>query len=161
MSEFTGSDLLDYAKKRYLEQVLRDRMRGAAGDTAKADIELLKIAESVVGRVRSAAQISVGWPVLVTANVLQHALELFNWRTFQGLDSIGVDQRKIGEAAEKFFDDLGQGAEAWGIESVADVGTPPTPAAARARDGSALIDTLSDRRNLFGELSGAGWDYIT
>jgi hypothetical protein len=160
MAEFTGSDLLTYAKARYLQQVLRDRIAGAAGDNTLADLELLKIAESVVGRVRSAAQISVGWPVVVTANVLQHALELFNWRTLQGREAIAADQRKIGEAAEKFFDDLGQGAEAWGVESAADVGTPPAPVAARARDGSALIGTISDRPNLFEELSGPGWNWI-
>jgi len=113
MAEFTSADLLGYAKKRYLEDILRARMTGARGNAEFADVELTKIAESVVGRIRNAAQASVGWPVLVTANVLQRALELFNWRTQQGLEAVSIDQRKIGEAAEKFFDDLAEGGEAW------------------------------------------------
>src|SRR6185503_5384523 len=150
MAEFTAVDLLAFAKVRYGEAVLRTRMRGTAGDPVAADAELTKISESVVGRIRSAAQSSVGWPVLVTANVLQRALELFNWRTLAGYEQVSSTQRDIGRAAEKFFDDLAEGEEAWGVAGSTDTSSPH-PLAARDRDGNALLGSVSDRRNLFGE----------
>ncbi len=174
MSDFASADLLAYGKARYLETVLRNRMRGAAGDEDAADIELSKIAESVIARVRSAAQVSVGWPLPEVdpdtsvayraawpKNLLQHALELFNWRTLAGFEQVSPDQRKIGEAAEAYFDALADGSEAWGIATSGDTGVP-LPVAARDRAGNANIAGLGiyDRRNLFGELAGAGWDYV-
>ncbi len=158
MAEFAAADLLTQAKLRYKEAILRNRMRGAADATA-ADAELTKIAESVIGRVRSAAQASVGWPVLVTANVLQRAMELFNWRTLNGQEVVSQDQRRVGESAEAYFNRLEDGSEAWGIESSADV-SPSKPIAARSRDGSALISSLSDRRNIYDELKDGGWDWV-
>jgi len=160
MAEFTSANLLEYAKARYGEAVLRQAIQGAGGDTGLADIELQKIAESVIGRVRSAAQASgVGWPVVVTANVLQRALELFRWRTLAGYELVSTDLRKTGEAAERYFDDLAESAEAWGIDSTADVG-PAIPLAARDRAGDALISSIENRRNLLDELKDGGWDWV-
>lgn len=172
MADFAASDLVTLAKARYGEAVLRSNMRGAGGDSTLADAELLEISYSVMERVRNVAQVSVGWPLPGTnpdtgipykeawpANVLQHSLELFRWRTLSTMENISADQRKIGEAAEKFFDGLEEGVDAWGIGGSSDA-APSQPLMARARDGSAIMGGITDRRNLLDELQGGGWDWV-
>lgn len=172
MADFSPEGLLAAAKARYKEQVLRDRMTGAGGNGPLADAQLLEIARSVLARVKAVAQMSVGWPlpgvdpdtsiayrVTWPKNVLQKALELFAWRTFAGFEGISMDQRKVGEAAEAFFKGLISGAEAWGIASDSDVGSP-APASARDRQGKALIAGIPDRSNALDVLAGPVWDSL-
>lgn len=172
MNDFSAEDLLEFAKSRYGEDVLRRRMLGAGGDVGNADEELLEIAQGVVDRVRIAAQQSVGWPFpgkdpdtdvayrkVWPKNLFQRTLELFNWRTLDGQESISTDQRKIGEAAEAYFSGLASGSGSWGIFGSTDAGSP-APIAARNRDGSSNLGSVPDRRNLLDDLRGAGWDFV-
>jgi hypothetical protein len=172
---FDADALLALAKARYGEAQLRDRMRGAAGNASAADAELLAIAASVVSRVKNAA-VQVGWPLpgrwpadspnagelfadAWPENLLQNALDLFNWRTLSGLEGASDSQRHVGQSAERFFDAVEKGGSALGVGGPTDTATP-APVAARNRAGDALIPGPADRSNVldvFGKNSW-GWD---
>jgi hypothetical protein len=170
MNLYGASDLLEAAKSRFDETVLRNRMRGALSSIDDADSELLEIAESVVSRVQAAVTASIGWPLPGTsedgvafaeawpADLLQRALDLFNWRTLSGLETVADQQLRIGMAAEKYFDMVQAGSVGLGLGVSVDL-SPPSPLAARTRDGSSNIGTVSDRVNALDSLTGRGWDF--
>jgi len=178
---FSPSDFLDRAFTRYGEQVLRDRMRGANGDPDTADRELYRIAKSVFGRVQAACTPSIGWPLPgvwpagsleddgTTSiageayadrwpdNLLQNALDLFNWRTVAGLDAASDNQRQVGKLAEAYFAAVETGSLTVGIGGDTDV-SEPLPAVARNRDGSSNVSGVPDRENTLDIFSGSAWD---
>jgi hypothetical protein len=183
MAAFSAAALVTKAKSRYGAAVLEGRMRGAGGNATNADIELGAIAGSVISRVAAACLPSVGWPLPGTwpagsladdgitsiagtaytdiwpENLLQMALDLFNWRTVSGLDSASSNQRAVGQMAEKFFTDLEMGAIALGIGGASDVTASDLPLTARNRDGSSNDSNSSDTENLLdGVFSGRAWD---
>jgi hypothetical protein len=174
MAAYTSADLLADGKERYDENELRVRIAfGRTLTEAASDAELLEIAQSVYARVRSAAQASVSWPLPGTdddgnayadvwpRNVFQHALELFNWRTISGSLSVSEEQRRIGMAAEKFFDDLEKGLIGWGIGGITDLTVSPV-LAARNRDGSSNLSSVSDRTRptMLDAFRGGAWDWV-
>lgn len=191
MAEFTAAAFLDAAKKRYGTDALRRRVRGAqqtegSTNAALADVELLKIAASVIGRVQAAARASVGWPLQGTwpagsldetltppandiggvaysdrwpTELLQRALELFNWRTQAQLEQVSDHAMQIGRTAEKYFDQVESGGISLNLGIDTDVGDPE-PLAARDRSGAALRDGYTDRSNVLESLEGYGWDYV-
>jgi len=163
MADFASADLLVLAKARYGDATLRNRMRGAQGDGGLADVELLAIADSVYARVVDAARRNVGWPFPAPynetwpANLLQRALDLFNWRTISGLEGTSDSQRKVGEAAEAWFTKAELGGVSLGVGGPDTDSATAEPVAARARDGSSTIGQ-DDRENVLDQMSGFGWD---
>jgi hypothetical protein len=139
-------------------------MRGALTDTGLADAELLDIAASVVGRARAAAAASVGWPLpgmddegnlyreKWPADFLQRALDLFKYRTGAGLEEMSEHERRMGTAAERYFDEVQKGVIGVGIGGATDVG-PASPASARNRDGSSNVLGVPDQVNSFEALN--------
>lgn len=164
MADFSAEDLVDLAKKRYGAAILRTRMRGAGGDATLADAELLAIATSVFSRVKVAASAQNSWPFSALyaeawpENLLQNAMDLFNWRTLSGLDSASENQRLVGKAAEDYFQKVQSGAIPLGVGGDRDTSTP-TPVAARGRDGSSNLTGIPDRENTLDAFRGLGWDY--
>lgn len=177
---FKAEDFVDIAKDRYGEAVLRERMRGARGDTDKADGQLLTIANGVIARVQDAIVGSVGWPLPGTwpagsedddgtpiagtayadiwpKNLLQKALDLFNWRTVSGLDEASENQRRVGKMAEDYFDGVESGANGIGILTTTDL-TTAAPIAARNRDGSSNVAGVPDQENILDIFTGLSWD---
>jgi len=182
---FAASDLVDIAKERFGESVLRERMRGASGVDqnaidAAADLELTKIATSVISRVQAAC-VQVGWPLPGSwpagsvdydgstdisgtlyadrwpDNLLQVALDLFQWRTLSGNEGISDAMRQVGKAAEAFFVGVQSGAISLGIGGKTDTATPE-PVAARDRCGKSLVAGVPDRTNVLDTFRGFGWD---
>jgi len=181
MSDFSAPNLLAAAKARYGEKKLQERIRGAVGDATKADTELTRIAQSVISRARAALQKSGRWPIIGTwpdgskdaagtdisgeryaeiwpPNLLENALELFNWRTLTGLEQTSTQQQKVGAAAEKFFSDIDSGDMPLGIGGDFDV-VAPAPFAARNRDGSSNVPGIPNVDNLLDTFAGGGWDF--
>lgn len=180
---YSPTDFLERAFTRYNETVLRNRMRGAQGDADTADRELYRIAKSVFGRVQEACASSVGWPLPGTwpagstdddgttsiagtayserwpDNLLQRALDLFNWRTVAGLDEASDNQRKVGQDAEKWFTDLENGNVALGLagDGASENGTGE-PVAARERNGDSNVTGACDKPNLLDDFRRGGWD---
>ena len=179
MADFSSADLVTAAKTRFGESVLRNRMRGASGTTAQ-DLELTKIAGGVIGRVRDAA-VQVGWPLpgnwpagsvddddsdiggtpyseIWPKNLLQKALDIFNWRTVSGLDATSESQRKVGLDAERWFDSVEAGGNSLGVGGSADTARP-VPVSARNRAGEALTTECGEtRENTLDTFRGFGWD---
>jgi hypothetical protein len=177
---FSANDFVDIAKSRFGEDVLRSRMRGARGDSGAADLELTRIAAGVIARVMDAC-VQVGWPIPGTwptgsfdedgtkldgqfyadvwpRNLLQNALDLFNWRTVSGLDGVSDNQRRVGVAAETYFNKVELGASSIGVGGATDTATP-APVAARSRSGGTnLADGSQDKQNVLEAFSGFGWD---
>jgi hypothetical protein len=181
MADFSASDLVTAAKARFGEATLRARIRGAAGDTVAADFELVRIANGVIARAIDAA-VQIGWPLpgvwppgsldddgttdisgvpysqIWPKNLLQHALDLFNWRTLSGLEGASDNQRKTGAAAEHFFEQVEMGATSIGVGGPTDTATPE-PLAARDRCGRTnLLDGSQDKANVLDTFRGFGWD---
>jgi len=168
------------AKARFGEAILRTRMRGAGGDPDAADLELVKIANGVISRVQDAAA-SVGWPLpgvwpagsvdddgttdlsgvaykdVWPKNLLQNALDLFNWRTLSGQEGASDNQRKTGQAAEKWFTAVEMGGASIGVGGATDTATP-APISARDRCGKSLVAGVPDQENVLGAFRGFGWD---
>jgi len=165
---FDAAALLDLAKARYGEDILRNRMRGADGDGTFADAELLAIAESVISRVQSAAVAQVGWPFpspydeTWPADLLQNALVLFNWRTLAGNEGSSENQTTAGKAAEAYFQKVQNGALSIGIGGDRDTQTPEL-VSARSRSGANLTTDAGtcDRENVLDTFRGRGWDYVS
>jgi hypothetical protein len=175
MTDYASDGLLADGKERYGESALRNRIssgRTPALSESDADAELLEIAESVYARVRAAAIATVAWPLPGSdddgnlyrekwpRNVFQRALELFNWRSQAGMLGVSEEQRRIGLAAEKFFDDLEHGLLSWAIGGTTDAGTGKVTAA-RNRDGTSNLTGVSSRtrETMLDAFRGGGWDY--
>lgn len=166
---FTATEFLTLAKARYGEAILRGRMRGAIvpGDqnatNAAADTELEKIASGVISRVQAAATAQGGWPFPTPYddtwpdNLLQNALDLFNWRTVSGLEGTADNFRTVGKMAESYFDQVQQGGISLGIGTPGDKATPEF-VNARNRDGSSNISGICDTENALDAFRGLGWD---
>jgi hypothetical protein len=177
---FGAAELFAAAQKRYDTLVLRQRVPGAS-DAAK-DLELVKIARGVVRRVEAAAQKSVGWPlpgVWPTGStdpadnttdisgaayadhwpedLLQHALELFDFRCYAGFEAPPTEKRKLSEAAEKYFQLVQDGAMPLGLAVDTESGGS-VPFATRNRDGSSNLPEVPDMDNVL-DTFRAGWDY--
>lgn len=170
MSAFDAAALVTAAKERFGESALRSRMRGAEldnedpGDAEEAaDEQLLEIAAGVISRVQSAAVVSVGWPFPAPfdetwpAAVFENALTLFNWWTVRNLEQATDNQRRAGEAAEKYFQAIADGGIAIGIGTTGDAG-PATILAARNRDGSSNVPSVPDTTNVLDIFTGDSWD---
>lgn len=167
MADFGAAGLLEQANQRFGQPQLRLRMRGALTSTVLADAELLDIAASVVSRAQVAAAASVGWPLpgQNDANVpyreawpsdfLQRALDLFKYRTGAGLEEMSDHERRMGTAAEKYFDEVQKGVIGVGIGGATDVG-PASPSMARERDGRSNIYGVPDQENSFEVLEWFG-----
>lgn len=175
---FEAQDLVDIAKRRFGETKLRERMR--SDDASDADDQLLRIAQSVLSRVQAAASTSVGWPFPGTwpdgsfdgvgedisnepytdvwpENLLQNALDLFQWRTVAGLEQATDNQRRVGVAAEAYFVAVGSGEIGLGLASTTEAGSPGF-LAARNRDGSSNIGSVPDQDNALDIFTGESWD---
>lgn len=182
MAEFSAGALLAIAKKRFGEDVLRNRMRGSVAAHDDQDRELRRIALSVLGRVEAAVTPSVGWPIpgswpsgtfdendddlfgipyrdLWPYDLLQHALELFNWRTLSGMEEVSDQARRIGVAAERYFDELQKGIIGLGAVGILDVVGSET-LVARNRDGSSNIGNVPGVQNTLDVFSYGGWDWV-
>jgi hypothetical protein len=181
VSAFTPQQLVAAAKTRYGASILQGRMRGAAGNSTAADAELVKIANGVISRIIAACAPSVGWPLpgvwpagsvdddgvtnisgtpytnIWPKNLLQVALDLFNWRTLSGLDEASSQQRLTGQAAEQFFQSVEEGTIGLGLSVNTEV-SPPEPFAARNRDGTSNVDDVPDREPVTDTFSGRAWN---
>jgi hypothetical protein len=184
MSDFSPQDLVIEAKSLYGETTLRNRVYPDAPTPPDADKELLRIARTVVSRVAAAAESSVGWPLPGTwpegslnvaavdisgtpysqiwpDDLLQRALELFNFRTYSGME--GDFPQKVGDegkAAEQFFMSLAKGAIGLGLGVDTDTATPE-PMAARDRQGRNLLgDGAADNERILDTMHGPGWDTV-
>lgn len=179
--------LVDNAKARFGESILQNRIRGALGDTTDADLELMKIGLSVISSIGAAlAASSVGWPLPGTwptgstdANgddisgttydaawpfaLQEAALNIFNRRTFSGYADVPEIVQQLGIAAEKFLADINAGA------AILDLGDatvvllpPPRSVAARQRDGTSNLSSLSDRtrETFLDSFRGGAWDWV-
>lgn len=182
MLDFSAADLLVLAQARFGAATLEQRV-APGGSSEEKDLELLKKAYSVVTRAQAALQGSVGWPLPGTwpagskdprdgttdisghpysaiwpADLLEHAIGLLNWRTYDGTEQVSIDVRKIGEAHESYFQRLEQGAVGLGIGGKTDTGIPLI-AAARDRTGANLLsDQAPDRTFAADTMTGIGWD---
>ena len=164
-----AAELVTAAKARFGEAVLRGRMRGAIvpGDQAAtneaADAELEKIAAGVISRVQVAAASQGGWPfpepyaTTWPDNLLQNALDLFNWRSVSGLDGVADNFRTVGKMAESYFDQVQQGGISLGIGTAGDAASPEF-VNARNRDGSSNLSGIQDQDNALDSFRGLGWD---
>lgn len=179
---FTAAQFVAIAKTRYGEVVLRTRMRGSVTDTTAADTELKRIANGVIGRVQDAVGATIGWPIPGTwptgskdddstdiggtayadvwpKNLLQMAMDLFNWRTVSGLDQSSDNIRRAGMAAEAYFEKVESGELGIGISTGTGPTSPGEPMSARARDGSSNISGGGDDRDhLLDFWGGRSWD---
>ena len=167
MADFGATGLLEQAKQRFGENQLQLRMRGALTDDTLANAELLEIADSVVGRARVAAAASVGWPLpgqdaggtpyreKWPTDFLQRALDLFKYRTGAGLEEMSDHERRMGTAAEKYFDEVQKGVIGVGIGGATDVG-PASPTSARDRSGKSNVAGVPDQENSFEVLEWFG-----
>ena len=179
---FGAPELLAVAKKRFGEDILRSRMLGSAATASDQDRELTRIALSVVGRVQAAVTPSVGWPIPEVwpvgsldengnnlggvafkdrwpYDLLQHALELFNWRTLSGSQEVSEQQRRIGAMAERYFDELARGLISLGIGGMLEVAGAEV-LIARNRDGSSNIAGIPDTDPVLDTFHDFAWDYI-
>ena len=179
---FEPNDLLEAAKSRFGDSILQNRV-APTGDSSDKEAELIKIAHSVYSRVRASLQANIGWPVpgkwplgsldydgstdisgqnfsdRWPDDLIQHALELFDWRTYAGAEAPPTEKRKLAELAEKYFQGLSDGTIGLGVGTDTDTG-PPDPIAARDRQGRSLLaDGSPDRRTLMDDFIGGGWDY--
>jgi hypothetical protein len=180
---FSAEDLLYAAKQRFGEEILRARVapQGSEGDK---ETELLKIARSVVARVQGAAEQADSWPLpgrwpvdsvspidgttdisdvpfqyVWPDDLMQRALDLFDWRTYQGLEVIPQSKVSAGKEAEKYFFNVSRGIEAL---AVGGPGEPSSgrPLVSRDRQGRTLIaDGSYDRLNVLDSFRFHGWDW--
>lgn len=156
-------------------------MRGAGGDNTAADLELYRIAAGVISRVQASASVSVGWPLPGTwpagsvaddgttdisgdaysdtwpANLLENAITLFAWRTVKELEQATDNQRRAGDAAEKFFVGVEGGSIGLGL-GVSTEPNSPSLLAARNRDGTSNVASVPDQDNLLDAFAGDAWD---
>lgn len=178
---FSSADLVTAAKARFGDAALRERMRGATDSTTQ-NVELRKIAAGVISRIESAARGSgIGWPLpgswpegsvaadgttdvsgelyanLWPGDLLQNALDLFNWRTLSGWESVSDAQRRVGKAAEDFFSEVESGGAGFGL-AVIEEPSSPMPLAARNRDGTSNLAEVPDQENTLDTFAGRAWD---
>jgi hypothetical protein len=178
---FSAADLIAAAEARFGAAALRLRVNGA--NDAEKDLELAKVAGSVISRVQAAAQVAGSWPLTGTwpagsvdpadgttdisgtpysdiwpPDLLQRALDLFDWRTYSTLEVVPDSKVTLGKQAEQYFLNVARGVDSLGIGAPADR-APSVPLSTRARDGSTLMgDGSADRRNVLDEFRGPGWD---
>ena len=183
MADFSASDLYTAAVARYRQDVLRNRMRGAAGNSNDADKELLRLANATFSQVAAAASTFFGWPLsgLWPAGsvdqdgssdisgkkysevwpfiLFQKALELFNWKTLAGLENVSIAQQKVGASVEAWFSRLSQGGEPLGTGTTFDVGER-APISARDRQGNLNFPNMGGQAqdNVLDVFWGIGWD---
>lgn len=180
---FSAQRLLEFAYARFGEEALQQRVAAGKEQSAK-EMELLKIARSVISRVQGAAEQADSWPLpgdwpmdsvspidgetdisgipfadMWPADLLQRALELFDWRTYQGLEVIPQAKVTMGKAAETYFFNVARGIEALTVGGLGEP-TSGAPLASRDRSGAALLnDGSRDRRNVLDTFVGGAWDW--
>ncbi len=184
MSDFSPQNLVEEAKRLYGEDTLRTRVYPDAPAPEDADRELLRIARTVVSRVAAAAGSGVGWPLpgvwpegsvniddvsiagkayreIWPDDLLQRALELFNFRTYGGFEGdVAPKIRDEGAAAEKFFLNLAKGVIGLGLGVDTDVSSA-RPISARDRQGRNLLgDGAADMPRMLDTFNGRGWDWF-
>jgi hypothetical protein len=93
------------------------------------------------------------WP----QDLLQHALDLFNWRTQSGLDRISDQALRVGQMTEKWFEKLEAGSVSLGTGTAGDVADSPI-LLGRNRDGTSNIEGIPDRRTMLDTFRSWGWD---
>jgi hypothetical protein len=181
--DFSAETLVENAKARFGETVLHNRIRGALGIAADADIELMKIALSVISTIAAGlAASTVGWPLPGTwpagstnaegndisglgyrevwPFALQEvALNLFNFRTWDGYNDVPGIIRDLGGAAAKFLTSISTGTVVLDLGELSDPGRPEI-LMARDRSGKSFVDGVPDRENSLDLLIGAAWDYV-
>lgn len=184
MADFSAADLLASAKLRYGERTLRSKIRGAEGPTQDlsddaADLELLKIARGVIGKVEVSLQGAGGWPIpgvwpagtvdesdapiggtayreLWPYDLKEKALALLWARCAQG-EQMSLEEQRLLSSVEKYFDRLEEGGVALGIGGETDVGAPLVKTV-RDRSGHSNLSGLEDRVTIADTLGGIGWD---
>lgn len=183
MADFTAEALVENAKARFGETVLRNRIRGALGNASDADLELMKIALSVISTIGAAlAASTVGWPLPgvwpagsedgegtdisgdgyseVWPFALQEtALNLFNYRTWDGYNDVPGIIRDLGGAASKFLGGINAGTIVLDLGEATDI-VPPEPMKARNRDGTSNVAGVSNRYPILDTFVGGYWDYV-
>lgn len=185
MADFSAADLLDRAKKRFGERKLRDKIRGAEGEDSDArddaaDVELLFIARSVIGRAATALQSSGGWPLpgiwppdsfdpagedisgmpfseIWPYDLLEKAIELFWGRVLWTGEAITTQETKMAAAAEGYFNRLEEGAVV-GTGGPQDV-SQPLVVTVRDRSGRSRVGGVSDNISVLEDMDGPGWDF--
>jgi hypothetical protein len=183
---FSAEALVADAKARFGEQVLWDRMRGAfvdgAVDEELADIELLKVAQSVISSFQAVLTAIGSWPLpgdwpadsedadgtdisgesyadIWPFALQERALGIFNLRTYAGYEEVPANIRDVGLAAETFLVQVQTGETSIEIGALTNV-APPVPLSARNRDGTSNIATAPDQVNTMTAFAGGGWDYF-
>lgn len=180
---FSAQHLLTTAYLRFGPKVLQSRVSPTGSQTDK-ELELLKIAQSVISRVQGAAEQADSWPLpgawpegsvspidghtdiagepftdIWPADLLQRALELFDYRTYAGLEAVPATKSSIGKGAEKYFFDIARGVEALTVGGAGEP-TSGTPLSSRDRAGNDLLgDGAQNRKPLLDTFHGGGWDY--
>lgn len=182
MADFAASDLVTAATARFGSAVLRQRVAPGGDNTAK-DLELTKIAQSVIGAVQAAAQAQDQWPLpgqwpagsvspvdgstdvsgvpyraVWPYNLIDQAMRLFDFRSYSG-EVIPTEKIKVGQMAELFFLNVSKGLTGLGLGVSTDVSSP-APEAARDRQGRSLLnDGSSNGDRLAADfMTGVGWD---
>lgn len=184
MANVTPTALLNAAKARFGEGFLRGHILNSGNDAAR-DAELLKIAAGVLNVVQAACQAYIGWPIpgawpagsispvdgssdvsgqnyadVWPGDLWNHALNLINWRAWEGFEGVPLDVRKIGQGHELYFTQLGQGAISIGIGGATDGGEAPKIAVSRDRFGKNLLnDGARDQPYVSDSMHGIGWDF--
>lgn len=182
---FSPADLLAAAEARFGQAVLRQRV--APGGTASVkELELAKIARGVIARVQGAAEQADSWPLpgvwppgsvspadgttsiagqayadIWPDDLMQRALDLFDYRAYGGLEAVPASKVTMGKAAEQYFFNVARGVEAL---TVGGSGEPTSahPTASRDRMGNSLVaDTSMPRKNVLDTFIGPGWDFFT
>lgn len=185
MADFTAEALVENAKARFGETILRNRIRGALGNASDADLELMKIALSVISTIGAAlAASTVGWPLPGTWGVgstdgegldisglgyrevwpfaLQEtALNLFNYRTWDGYSDVPGIIRDLGGAATKFLGGINAGTIVLDLGEAADIARPDLIAAMQ-RDGTSNLASVESRTRptMLDTFRGGAWDYL-
>lgn len=169
MADFSPQDLLDAAKKRFGATELEMRIRGQQASDVDAEAELLEIAKGVYAKARGAAAASVGWPIPGKAEdgtpfkekwppeLLQKSLDLFRYRTGAGLSEVPAHERRMGQTAEKYFDEIQRGSMSMAIGGTTDL-TAPAPISARDRDGTGLLPGIPDQENMHEAFTDRAWN---
>jgi hypothetical protein len=179
-----ASDLLAAAIARFGQSPLEQRVAPGASGAAK-EIQLTMIAQSAISAIQGALQASSGWPIQGTwpagsvspldgttdvggelyqdvwpADLVEQALQLFDFRTYAGLEIIPAEKLKIGTMAAKYLVDLARGAVGISTGTTTDISVA-VPIAARGRDGTnQLADGGADMPRVLDNFDGRGWDWI-
>jgi hypothetical protein len=182
---FSAQDLVDDAKARFGERQLRDRMRGAFVDGSLdedlADLELIKIAQSVISSFQAVLSAIGSWPLPGTwpagsedadgtdisgeayediwpFALQERALAIFNLRTYAGYEEVPVNIRDVGLQAETFLVQV-QTGEVSPDGTISNV-SPPVPLSARTRRGISNVTTAMDQMNSIEAFAGGAWDWV-